>query len=61
MIRRADKSTIANFASILSYETWDDVFSETEVNVTYDKFLNILCKLSHEKSKNSSKHKTMDN
>ena len=33
MIRSVDKSTIANFAYLLSYETWDDVFSETEVNV----------------------------
>jgi hypothetical protein len=45
MIRRVDKSTIANFASLLSYETWDDVFSETEVNVTYNNFLNTYLKI----------------
>ena len=33
MIRKVDKSTIANFAYLLSIETWYDVFSETEVNV----------------------------
>ena len=45
MIRRVDKRTIANFAYLLSCETWDDVFSETEVNVTYDKFLNTYLRI----------------
>jgi len=45
MIRRVDKSTIANFAYLLSYETWDDVFSETEVNVTYNNFLNTYLRI----------------
>ena len=38
MIRRVEKSTIANFAYLLRYETWDYAFSETEVNVTYNNF-----------------------
>ena len=40
LIRKVDRNTIANFACLLSYETWEDVFSETEVNKTYNNFLN---------------------
>ena len=45
LIRKVDKSTTANFTYLLSYETWDDVFSETEVNVTYDNFLNAYLRI----------------
>jgi potassium voltage-gated channel Eag-related subfamily H protein 8 len=40
MIRKVNKNTITNFACLLSYETWEDVFTETEVNKIYNKFLN---------------------
>ena len=45
MIRRVDNNTNANFAYLLSYETWDDVFSETEVNVSYNNFLNTYLRI----------------
>ena len=45
MISKVDKNTMANFAYLLSYETWKDVFSETEVNITYNKFLNTYLRI----------------
>lgn len=45
MIRKVDRNTIANFAYLLSYETWEDVFSETEVNITYNNFLNTYLRI----------------
>jgi len=45
MIRKVDGNTIANFAYLLSYETWEDVFSETEVNTTYNNFLNTYLRI----------------
>ena len=39
MIRKVNRNTIANFAYLLSYETWEDIFTETEVNITYNNFL----------------------
>jgi len=44
VIRKVD-NTIADFAYLLSYETWEDVFSETEVNITYNKFLNTYLRI----------------
>jgi hypothetical protein len=45
MIRKVDKNTIANFAYLLSYETWEDVFSETDVNKIYNEFLNTYLRI----------------
>lgn len=44
-IRKVNRSTIANFAYLLSYENWEDVFSETEVNIIYNKFLNTYLRI----------------
>ena len=45
MIGKVDRNTTANFAYLLSYETWEDVFSETEVNITYNNFLNTYLRI----------------
>ena len=45
MIRKVNRNTITNFAHLLSYENWVDVFSETEVNITYNKFLNTYLRI----------------
>jgi hypothetical protein len=37
--------TIGRFLFLLSYENWEDVFSETNVNIAFNKFLNIFLRI----------------
>ena len=38
--RIVNEKTIANFQLNLSYESWIEIFSETDVNIMFNKFLN---------------------
>jgi hypothetical protein len=42
LIRKVDKNTIRNFVYLLSYENWENVFLEENVNifVIYNNFVN---------------------
>jgi hypothetical protein len=40
IIRNFDKYSIGDFKIKLSYETWDNIFSESDVNKMYNKFHN---------------------
>ena len=43
--RKFDKPSIADFKNKLSYELWDNVFSENDVNTSFNNFLNTYLKL----------------
>jgi len=43
--RKFDKLSIADFNNKLSYELWDNVFSENDVNTSFNNFLNTYLKL----------------
>jgi hypothetical protein len=38
--RKTNSHTIMNFTLLLSYENWDDVFMEKDVNILFNNFLN---------------------
>ena len=38
--RKITNYTISNFILLLSYENWDNVFQEKDVNILFDNFLN---------------------
>jgi hypothetical protein len=38
--RRMDSNSIRQFTDLLSYENWDDVFQENNVNIIFNNFLN---------------------
>jgi hypothetical protein len=38
--RKINNHSISNFTSLLSYENWEDVFLETNVNIIFKNFLN---------------------
>jgi hypothetical protein len=63
--RKIDGKKIKNFVYLLSYENWENVFIEEDVNIIYNNFVNtcqnILCKLSLSKNKKFTKFKTMVN
>jgi len=38
LIRKVDNNTIRNFVYLLSYENWENVFVEENVNIIYNNF-----------------------
>ena len=40
LTRKINNHTIMNFILLLSYENWDDVFLEKDVNILFNNFLN---------------------
>jgi len=40
LIRKVDNNTIRNFVYLLSYENWENVFIEENVNIIYNNFVN---------------------
>jgi hypothetical protein len=45
--RNINKDTIAEFLLKLSYETWESIFAENDVNEIYNSFLNIFLRHYH--------------
>ena len=45
LIRKVDNNTIGNFTYLLSYENWENVFLEENVNVLYNNFINTYLRI----------------
>ena len=43
--RRIDKSSITDFNTKLSYEVWEDIFAENDVNTIFNGFLNTYLRI----------------
>ena len=43
--RRIDKSSIIDFNTKLSYESWEDIFAENDVNTIFNTFLNTYLRI----------------
>jgi len=43
--RKFDNSTIRNFVYLLSYENWENVFVEENVNIIYNNFVNTYLRI----------------
>ena len=43
--RKINNHSISNFIYLLSYENWEDVFLETNVNTIFNNFLNIFLRI----------------
>jgi hypothetical protein len=43
--RRIDKSSITDFNTKLSYEVWEDIFAENDVNTIFNNFLNTYLRI----------------
>jgi hypothetical protein len=43
--RRIDSDTISKFTDLLSYENWEDVFVDKNVNILFNNFLNTYLKI----------------
>jgi hypothetical protein len=43
--REINKHTIMNFTLLLSYENWEDVFQEKDVNILFNNFLNTYLRI----------------
>ena len=44
-IMKIDNNTILNFINLLSYEIWEEVFLEEDVNVIFNNFTNIYLRI----------------
>jgi hypothetical protein len=60
--REINSHAIMNFTLLLSYENWDDIFSEKDVNILFNNFLNTYLRIfyasfPHIKTKNASNPK----
>ena len=60
--RKIDSSSVSKFTFLLSYENWEDVFLEKNVNIIFDNFLNTYLRIFYAsfpvtKSQNSYKSK----
>jgi hypothetical protein len=60
--RNINNHSISQFVYMLSYENWEDVFCEANVNVIFNNFLNIFLRIFYacfpvKKSQYSHKHK----
>ena len=45
MSRKIDDNSINQFKFLLSYENWEEVFSEKNVNTIFNNFLNTYLKI----------------
>jgi len=45
LIRKVDNNTIRNFVYLLSYENWENVFVEENVNIIYNNFVNTYLRI----------------
>jgi hypothetical protein len=45
--RNINKYTIAEFQNSLRYESWDQVFEGTDVNIIFNSFLNTYLRIFH--------------
>jgi hypothetical protein len=45
LIRRIDNYSTRIFIDLLSYENWDEIFLDDDVNITFNKFLNIYLRI----------------
>jgi len=43
--RKITNYTISNFILLLSYENWDNVFQEKDVNILFNNFLNTYLRI----------------
>jgi hypothetical protein len=44
-VRDINNDSISQFISLLSYENWEEVFSESNVNVIFNNFLNTFLRI----------------
>jgi hypothetical protein len=44
-IRKMDNNTIPNFIILLSYENWNEVFLDEDVNLIFNNFMNIYLRI----------------
>jgi hypothetical protein len=44
-IRKLNNASINNFTHALSYEIWDDVFCDVNINIVFNSFLNTFLKI----------------
>jgi len=47
--RRIDKSSIIDFNTKLSYEVWEDIFAENDVNTIFNGFFNMYLRIFYSK------------
>jgi len=45
LIIKIDDDTIKNFVYLLSYENWENVFIEEDVNIIYNNFVNTYVRI----------------
>ena len=45
LTRKMDNNTMLNFTTSLSYENWDEVFLEEEVNLIFNNFMNTYLRI----------------
>jgi hypothetical protein len=45
LIKKIDKFSIIDFNTKLSYETWEDIFAENNVNTIFNKLLNTYLRI----------------
>jgi len=45
LIRKIDSNTIKNFVYLLSFENWENVFMEEDVNIMYNNFVNTYIRI----------------
>jgi hypothetical protein len=43
--RKIDNYTVTEFLTLLSYETWDEIFENKDVNRIFNSFLNIYLRI----------------
>ena len=47
--RRIDKSSIIDFNTKLSYEVWEDIFADNDVNTIFNGFFNMYLRIFYSK------------
>ena len=52
LFRKVDDNTIRNFVHLLSYENWENVFLEENVNIIYNNFVNNYLRILYVRLKN---------
>ena len=45
--RKIDKLAVIDFNTKVSYESWEDIFTENDVNTIFNKFLNMYLRIFH--------------
>jgi len=61
LFRRIDSDSVSKFQDLLSYENWEDVFLDSDVNTLFNNFLNTNLKLFYAcfPTRKKNEHKTL--